>query len=206
MKIVSNNPVFFPGRLISLWDMMRFEAREFVLLFEELDAWILLVHDKPGRETTDPERQKFRDLARRLCNECQRYNLKGAARRADILYRRLTEDLNKNLPAPAPPRAFSALDEDLREIREEIADELRTLHLVLMNRQNADFYERDNLFGDEIAKALPETTKAEIKAAGNCLAFELNTAAVFHLMRASELGLRTLALKLNAWKRSLACG
>jgi hypothetical protein len=36
----------------------------------------------------------------------------------------------------------------------------------------------------------------EIKAAGNCIASDLNTAAVFHLMRVVEFGLRALAAHL----------
>jgi hypothetical protein len=40
----------------------------------------------------------------------------------------------------------------------------------------------------------------DIKRAGNCMAFDLNTAAVFHLMRVTEFGLRTLAVSLGVTK------
>lgn len=65
---------------------------------------------------------------------------------------------------------------------------------------NEEYFENDELFGQSVALAFPEA-KAEIKDAGNCLAADLYTAAVFHLMRASEFGLRALAKKLNAWQR-----
>jgi hypothetical protein len=38
---------------------------------------------------------------------------------------------------------------------------------------------------------------ADIKSAGNCLAAECHTAAVFHAMRVAEFGLRSLAKRLN---------
>jgi hypothetical protein len=38
----------------------------------------------------------------------------------------------------------------------------------------------------------------DIEEAGNCLAAECNTAAVFHLMRVAEIGLRALAEDRNA--------
>jgi hypothetical protein len=48
----------------------------------------------------------------------------------------------------------------------------------------------------EVWQAFPET-EGEIKNAGNCLAADLHTAAVFHLMRVVEYGLRALAAKLR---------
>lgn len=48
------------------------------------------------------------------------------------------------------------------------------------------------LFGDDVLFAFP-SAQSDLKEAGNCLACECNTAAVFHLMRASEVALRALA-------------
>jgi hypothetical protein len=62
------------------------------------------------------------------------------------------------------------------------------------------YYERDGILGLHVDAAFPDAAP-EIRAAGNCLAADLNTAAVFHLMRASELGLRCLAVELNAWQK-----
>jgi hypothetical protein len=53
-----------------------------------------------------------------------------------------------------------------------------------------------NLMGSEVIKAFPHAS-ADIVEAGNCLAAECNTAAVFHLMRAFEWGLRTFAADLG---------
>lgn len=196
MKIPPKNPVFSRSKLISLWDMIQFHARDFVILLEELDTSILFIRDEvrtlPSRTTTEAEKQRFRDLARRLCNECHKYDLRDAADRADLLYRRLTEDLNQSRPSPAPPRAFSALDEDFREIHHCIGEGLMAIQFIIVERSKADFWERDELFGAAVNSAFA-SARLDIKEAGNCLALELNTAAVFHLMRVVELSLRGLA-------------
>jgi hypothetical protein len=55
-----------------------------------------------------------------------------------------------------------------------------------------DLVDADKLFGEEVFDSFPSATK-DILEAGNCLAAECSTACVFHLMRASEVGLRALA-------------
>jgi len=58
------------------------------------------------------------------------------------------------------------------------------------------FFEADALFGKEVEDAFP-LARRDIKDAGNAVAAELPTAAVFHAMRVAERGLRTLADKLG---------
>ncbi len=53
------------------------------------------------------------------------------------------------------------------------------------------------IFGYPVLGAFPSAEK-DIDEAGNCLAAECNTAAVFHLMRVAEVGLRALAVDRNA--------
>ncbi len=56
------------------------------------------------------------------------------------------------------------------------------------------YVEDDRLFDTDVvvSQAFP-SARQDIKEAGNCLAAECNTAAVFHLMRAAEFALRALA-------------
>jgi hypothetical protein len=49
------------------------------------------------------------------------------------------------------------------------------------------------IFGDSVKNAFNSAT-SDIIEAGNCLAAECNTAAVFHLMRAAEIALRAIAV------------
>jgi hypothetical protein len=52
------------------------------------------------------------------------------------------------------------------------------------------------LFSEEVLKYLPKEAMADVDAAGRCLAFEVPTAAAFHVLRASEslMGLYYCAL------------
>jgi hypothetical protein len=49
------------------------------------------------------------------------------------------------------------------------------------------------VFGDSVGASFPSAAR-DIEEAGNCLAAECNTAAVFHLMRAAEVALRAIAI------------
>ncbi len=59
------------------------------------------------------------------------------------------------------------------------------------------FVDSDNLFfGQSVSDTFPSAAR-DIKEAANCLACDCGTAAVFHLMRASEVALRALAVDRN---------
>jgi hypothetical protein len=62
--------------------------------------------------------------------------------------------------------------------------------------QKVEYFKKDNAFGPAVSLSLPSAA-VEIKEAGTCLAGDLNTAAIFHLMRAAEIGLRALARHLK---------
>ena len=69
---------------------------------------------------------------------------------------------------------------------------LRKIKLLRIHQDRAEYLDGMLLFGREVASAFPSAQR-DITEAGNCLAVECSTAAVFHLMRASEFGLRALA-------------
>lgn len=54
------------------------------------------------------------------------------------------------------------------------------------------YWPKRPLFGKRVDDAIP-SAREDLKEAGKCIAFELHTAAVFHLMRVVEFGLRELA-------------
>jgi len=71
------------------------------------------------------------------------------------------------------------------------------LNLLLHMRGEVQNFGILELFGDSV-RASFYSAVADMEEAGNCLAAENNTAAVFHLMRVAEVGLRTLAKDRNA--------
>ncbi len=65
-----------------------------------------------------------------------------------------------------------------------------------MRAARAGCIDNPNLLGPEVLKAFVDA-RADILEAGNCLAAECHTAAVFHMMRAFEWGIRTFAADLG---------
>ena len=75
-------------------------------------------------------------------------------------------------------------------------DELAVRKFVMIENSKSEHLENEALFGDCVWASFP-SAREDIKSAGNCLALNLNTAAVFHLMRTAELGMRALAENLK---------
>jgi hypothetical protein len=72
-----------------------------------------------------------------------------------------------------------------------LREELSRIRLVLVNEDRAEFVP-DYSFGEKVERAFPSSIR-DVADAGGCLAVDLNTAAVFHLMRVAEHGLRAIA-------------
>lgn len=73
---------------------------------------------------------------------------------------------------------------------------LQKTRFAYMPAPDNSYFENDKLFGDKVYDCFEEA-RQDLKDAGNCLAASLYTACVFHLMRVSEFGLRSLAAKLK---------
>jgi hypothetical protein len=88
------------------------------------------------------------------------------------------------------------LAKDLHAIMMEIILVLRDRKFAYIPPVNAPYFEQEKLFGEQVYETF-ESARQDIKDAGNCFAASLYTACIFHLMRASEHGLRRLAKKLR---------
>jgi hypothetical protein len=80
---------------------------------------------------------------------------------------------------------------ELKGIGDAADKELSQIKFAFIPTAKDKFFDRDDLFGKSFHDSAAPEMNSEIKAAGNCLAADLNTAAVFHLMRVAELGMRT---------------
>lgn len=88
---------------------------------------------------------------------------------------------------------------DSSALATQICSALETDHSVpqkrvflILETEHGKLADRPDLFGASVSAAFP-SAEDDIREAGNCLAAECNTAAVFHLMRVAEVGLRALA-------------
>ena len=81
---------------------------------------------------------------------------------------------------------------ELRILRETIEDQISKRQFTFISPEKVAYFENPMLFGDKVKAAFPSAAY-DIQEAGTTYAVGLNTACVFHLMRASERGMRTLA-------------
>jgi len=86
----------------------------------------------------------------------------------------------------------AALEAELRHAKECVISSLSSRALLYIGDDRKGLLEQEQLFGARAYDAYRSARK-DITEAGNCLASECNTAAVFHLMRSAEVALRALA-------------
>jgi hypothetical protein len=91
---------------------------------------------------------------------------------------------------------ISSLATEIRHVRDALLHATSQRRFLRVDLGRSGYINRPNLLGEDIAKAFP-SAKPDIREAGNCLAADCNTAAVFHMMRVVEWGLRTLCVHLG---------
>jgi hypothetical protein len=77
-----------------------------------------------------------------------------------------------------------------------ITDETGLALFMVIPKNKIEFFEKPNLFGQQVADNFPSAT-LDIEEAGKCYAAGRNTATVMHLMRVMEVGLRLTATALG---------
>ena len=88
---------------------------------------------------------------------------------------------------------WSSLAADLRNASDVIVDALWQGKFVQVAALYTDYIENDALCGEEVKKKAFPSASEDLCQAGNCIGVDCGTAAVFHLMRAVEWGMRALA-------------
>jgi hypothetical protein len=198
----------FPKRAISLLEIMReFDAANFFQLDRMLEEYSEKANKPQGVIFVEQELQQFRIFSNFYLPEGKFEELGWNDTETRSLVFKMT--LWGTLRGTANKKTVSAesIQNCLRDIQLAIQKELRFRKFVMIEKNKSEFLEQKNLFGKQVAKAFPSACD-EIKAAGNCLAMDLNTAAVFHLMRVAELGMRALArrLKVKCKKNTIDSG
>ena len=107
-----------------------------------------------------------------------------------------------------------AMWKELNGLLQATMTELHMLTSAYIPPSHREYFEQEKLFGEAVHQAFPKI-RTEIRNAGNALAVDLCTAAVFHLMRTAEKGMQVLAwdrrvgnvhnkpLELQQWKDML---
>lgn len=178
-------------KFTTLWDIMKAINPQFLLGVGKISGLAILdAAGRPGEKLSSNERQDCLGLLKFVLNELQRlelsYSLKAAKRIVALLSRR----------EPVRVEDYNRMTEELYG---RLVDEMKERQYFSIERTNQRFVADINLFGDEVANKFPSAT-FDIEEAGKCLAFERGSACVFHLMKALEVGLYSLASDLNIAK------
>jgi hypothetical protein len=184
-------------KLVSLWDMIRFYCWELCDHLEQLRCVVevhLLNEMKAGRRAanlTGGHSDCVIKLLKELQHDCTKLQLDGANNQINRL-RQCVLGFN-------PPCNYEVVSRDLRMISDEIISALKKRKFSYIPFERDKYFEAPALFGRAVLKNF-RSLRSEIKDAGNCFAAGLDTAAMFHLMRIAEKGLRTLAVHLGVRK------
>jgi hypothetical protein len=136
---------------------------------------------------TAEEKQPLLNLVYVILQKCDELRFDGAQRLLGQL------EIKLNGQEALSHEAAATL---IESIKSAIAGDCHNITLLAISPEQRKYYDNSKLFGEFVNDAFPSAS-TEIKTAGTCLAMDLNTAAVFHLMRAAEVGLRALAANLG---------
>lgn len=199
MKVIENKEIaasetasqYEPHKLYDLWSMISFLAGELLQITNALDFYQKRFGgcaSKGKIEVADDEKEGLFTRLDTFGELCKKLGFIASKDHGACIQGRLIGDNSK-----CHYRMISLALEDLSN---SIKSELSQKQFAFIPERKIPFFEQHDLFGEQVSAAFP-SAQSEIKDAGNCLAADLPTAAIFHLMRAAEHGLRGLAKHLR---------
>jgi hypothetical protein len=190
-----------PHKLISLWDMIQFLAAKIFRAIENLQSdehWLDYLWRDDFKESRSRQIKRMTDNVAALEIISAELNLIESRGRCERFRGLLELDAARQTTflAALPSITRDQMRSEIEGILGAFTKELGERKFAFIPTDRVEFFEQDNAFGDTVKNQLP-IVAAEIKNAANCIAADLNTAAVFHLMRVVETGLRELARSLR---------
>jgi hypothetical protein len=177
-------------RLLSLLDIMN------ELGMKDLSAMFLVLHavifaitgmkDERGGavQASESELKWILRPVKMLKEECSKYGLTQTLGQIEnVSY------LESDLSYPIVDRSYGILFAVLSNLNLTLMKELDSHKFLWVKSEYAALVDQEQVFGEDVYEGFP-SARGDLKEAGNCIAAECNTAAVFHLMRAVEWGMR----------------
>ncbi|MDQ6651910.1 MAG: hypothetical protein M3Y84_04110 [Acidobacteriota bacterium] len=189
------------SRLVSLWDMLRVLARDFVAVIQNLR---LLEEKLLSRGLGAYDSREVGTILGQLEHECLALELSSARKQIQRIFGRFNESLS--LPedqGPTNAEMITLLSELRRRVEEDLEDGV--LFWVESSKVRAFFTNVDDddgqtmivlkspeeLLSPEVITKFPNAV-SEYKEAVKCFVSDRSTGCVFHLMRCLECGLAIL--------------
>ena len=167
---------FAPGRLWSLLDLMeKFPLHEFWGMAARWHDAYASVFFAEGEELNKEVRDRLSLALVDLRSFCNRWGLDTSTL--------LVAEKLKSLPTSSG---------EMNLLWIAVRSELQSRTVLFISAERARYLEKDDLVSEETRAYFPLASQ-ELRIAGNCFAASLDTACVFHCMRALEHGLRAVA-------------
>ena len=168
--------------------MLRIYADKYILLGELLaDARVLFELDE-NFEEIDGER-KLNENGRKDCS-VELCRLLNVSKQLELTFSKAL--IESRIPISNVPETEEAFNILVDAVRLELKNRL----FLFVPPHRAEFYEMDSILSAATKIAFP-TPYEELREAGNCLAAGMNSATVFHAMRAAEIGVRAFGSALG---------
>jgi hypothetical protein len=180
-----------PRKLISLWDMMAFNFHDLRIALRAVEEELSRL--KAGRHTNGPAGVLTKEEIDRATASVKL----AAMECADCKFeqsRRLTTNLGIYLMRS--DCTYQVVERDMDSLFRSMLAEIGKRGFTIVPPDKVQFFDAEELFGEAVTAAFP-SAKTDIQDAGFCLAQDLHTAAVFHLMRIVEHAMRSLARSLR---------
>lgn len=111
-------------------------------------------------------------------------------------FARLRRTIVDGEPDKHGPATYADLKALINELSNRLRDELDKPRCLLVECHNRVFYDQPGAMFARAVVAFPSIA-FDVEEAGRCRALDRHTASVFHLMRATEVGLQVLAQSLG---------
>lgn len=183
-----------PNRLVSLWDIVvEFDLSKFALLLVRLENGMMLYKQfasEDGGRIVEGQNTRVQEILADVTSACNSWNFVRAQESAMLAAVHIETMGNQNV---------STLEAELRHVKNELLFDTRRTKFVRLHSVLSGYFGQDELFGSEVYERYP-SARDDIRKAGDAIAAEFATAAVFHLMRAVEWALRAFCAHLGVKK------
>lgn len=142
-------------------------------------------HSPPGADTMKAIFATLEGLDRL----CKSFDWKASETKIDMTYGHLKT-------CPSDDIDWSSLEADLRNAADMVIADLCRSKLVKVGSAYYEYINSEGLMDSDFKDKFPSAV-FDVKEAGNCIAVDSGTAAVFHLMRAVEWAMRALCVDLG---------
>jgi hypothetical protein len=177
--------------------MKQFNAKQILVAYEELRNVVMICEDMNSQYGGSPD-EKFIGRARQAIEWAREVCSEVGFHRALTTIERAGEELRNT----SVTDEYLGLRGECNRVADALFDDVNEHAFISVHPNRVACIDNPHLLGEMVVRAFP-LFRTEIIEAGNCLASECNTAAVFHLMRVVEHGLRRLCASLGLKKAKM---